>query len=300
MHGPPGDMIEALGGVAYKVDFGVVDAELAPYLTGVKSYHVRLPAGVHNEFFFPAWSAIRIQTYGEKWSIKLGDCEYDPVPPEAIFGPTSVTGFARVSTGQVVEINLLPRGWARLTSLSAHSLANRGADLSSILPQLSGKLRERLLSAGSFEEEARVFQDVLKDAIMAARPEPREIAQSQDLLLDPAIQTVESAVEALAIPHWRFARISKRYFGFTPKLLMRRARFMRTILQIRGSGTTDWASVVDEAYVDQSHFIRDCHDFLGMTPGQFTARFHPIAQAAFDAREKQMGNRHHLLPDAEA
>lgn len=133
----------------------------------------------------------------------------------------------------------------------------------------------------------------------AAPPEHPEVAMIEDMLLDPKIVSVEQATAALGWQDWQFARFVRRHFGFTPKLLMRRARFIRTILPLRNSQSTSWASMIDPAYTDQSHFIRDCHDFLDMTPSQFMARFQPIASASFTERERVLGKQHHLLSDTD-
>lgn len=296
MKGPPPEMIETSAGVAFKVDFHQPRAELSPFLGGINSYHTRVAPGVvHQEIFQPAWGCLRFQPYGDDWSMRYGAIDCRPVPRAAVFGPTSKAGVATVATGQLIQIDLLPRGWARLIDRSAFTLANRGVALETLLPELARTLSQRLREAEDFAAEAKALETIIGAAVLSAPAEPAEVAAIQEVLADRDTGRVEDAVQALGIPQWQFARIAKTYFGFTPKLLMRRARFMRTIMQIREQGAPDWSAIVDDAYTDQSHFIRDCRDFLDMTPGQFAARFQPIALAAFDEREAKVGDRHHLV-----
>jgi len=117
------------------------------------------------------------------------------------------------------------------------------------------------------------------------------------MLGDPDIRTVEQAMAGVGMEDWRFARFVRRHFGFTPKMLMRRARFIRSLLAIRDNPGQGWAAVLDEAYVDQSHFIRDCRDFLDMTPGQFAVRYQPVAEASYHERTRILGDPHHVLQD---
>lgn len=297
---PPEDMVESRPGVAHKVDYGMPGAELAPYLGGFHSFHTRIDPGLHHEeMFMPAWTAIRVQTYGNDWSMRVGGKNFDPVPRLALFGPSTYAGTATVSTGHIIGTYLLPRAWARLIKSPAHSYANRIVPMEEVLGEDALELGRRLQAAEGFENQVADFEAVLLARLHRCPPEPPEIAAIEAILLDPEVNTVEDATCNLGMPNWQFARFVKQHFGFTPKVLMRRARFMRTILKIRETMDQSWATLVDEAYTDQSHFIRDCRDFLDMTPGQFAARYQPIAHAAFTTRANVFGNRHHLLPEGD-
>ena len=78
-------------------------------------------------------------------------------------------------------------------------------------------------------------------------------------------------------------RLTKRYFGFPPKVLMRRARFLRALTAMLLSPREE-AAAVPRGYHDASHFIRDGHHFLGTTPRRFAANEMPYLRAALRAR----------------
>ena len=69
-------------------------------------------------------------------------------------------------------------------------------------------------------------------------------------------------------------------FGFAPKRLLRRQRFLDTLGQVRTQPDAKFIALLDERYFDQSHFIRDFREFMGMTPREFLACPRDIFQVA--------------------
>ncbi len=287
--------------VGYRIDYAAPSPDLAPYLGGFHGYHIWIGPGVeHDEIFLPSWGSIRFQTHGGDWSMRVGTRDHNPVPRAALFGPSSHAGVARVSTGHIIGCYLLPRGWMRLIGAPANKLADRIVPLGEAWGPEAGVVEAGLRDAPDIEAQKTIIEDALRTRLAATKAEPPEIAMIETMLRDPDITTVEQATDRLGWQDWQFARFVQRHFGFTPKLLMRRARFMRTILPLKDAHGVPWATMIDAAYSDQSHFIRDCHDFLAMTPSQFVARFQPIAAASFTERERVLGNQHHLLPEGDS
>jgi AraC-like DNA-binding protein len=76
----------------------------------------------------------------------------------------------------------------------------------------------------------------------------------------------------------RFIEKFSREVGLTPKLYLRIARFERVIERIYSDEHVDWAHIAAEhGYSDQSHLIRDFHEFAGLTPGAYFERRGPAA-----------------------
>ena len=88
------------------------------------------------------------------------------------------------------------------------------------------------------------------------------------LLAESPPITVDAAAAELECTHARFFGSQCR-LRFRPKLLLRRARFLRTLTRLEEDPQANWVDVLDLGYHDQSHFIRDAHEFLGMAPGDF-------------------------------
>lgn len=286
---------EAIG---YQVDFAPASPPLLPYLGGYHSFHTRVPPGLlHEELVLPAWINVQVQTQGGEWGIRVAGRSFDPLPRLMVTGPTSSAQFCRLITGHIIGVYLMPRGWARLVGGDASKIADRIVDMSTILGPDAEALGEAVMAAPDFAGQVAAFEAIFSRRLAESKPEPPQIAQIEAMLLNPEVRSVEDATDVLGMPNWQFARFVRRHFGFTPKMLMRRARFIRTIVQIREAKGQGWAMLVDEAYTDQSHFIRDCRDFLEMTPTQFANRFQPVALASMAERTRILGDPHHVLQD---
>lgn len=284
--------------IGYRVEFAAASPPLLPYLGGYHSFHTEVAAGVlHEEMVLPAWINVQVQTRGGDWGIRVAGRSFDPLPRLMITGPTSSAQFCRVITGHIIGVYLMPRGWARLVGGDASKIADQIVDMRTILGSDADELGAAVLAAPDFAGQVAAFEAVFSRRLAQSKPEPSQIVEIEALLLDPDIRSVEEVTERLGMPNWQFARFVRRNFGFTPKMLMRRARFIRTIVQIREAKGQGWATLVDEAYTDQSHFIRDCRDFLEMTPTRFAAKFQPVAHAGMVERTRILGDPHHVLQD---
>jgi hypothetical protein len=75
--------------------------------------------------------------------------------------------------------------------------------------------------------------------------------------------------------------------AITPKLLMRRQRFMRslTTFMLDRAGRP-WTEAMDAHYHDQAQFTREFRDFMTMNPSEYAALDHPILTSFMEARAK--------------
>ena len=61
-------------------------------------------------------------------------------------------------------------------------------------------------------------------------------------------------------------RVCLRAFGFPPKRLLRRERFLETLGQVRTAVGRSLDTALGVEYYDQPHFYRDFREFMGMSP----------------------------------
>jgi len=85
-------------------------------------------------------------------------------------------------------------------------------------------------------------------------------------------------------------RVCRRYFGFAPKLLMRRQRFMRSLTAFMLREGSRWTEAMDRDYHDQAQFTREFRQFMTMNPSDYAALDHPILSAFMEARAKIWGS----------
>ena len=139
--------------------------------------------------------------------------------------------------------------------------------------------------------EARRIDACLLD-LLAKRP-PHEdearIRAAHSALTDEAVAAVTELAERLGISSRSLERLSLRAFGFSPKLLLRRQRFLRSLAQFMLDPSLTWIKTLDFHYVDQAHFVRDFRRFMGMTPRRYGTLDHPLMRAAAHGRTAAAG-----------
>ena len=106
-----------------------------------------------------------------------------------------------------------------------------------------------------------------------ARPDPLEveIENLHEALADPDISSVADLADATGISQQRLERLCRTVFGFPPKRLLRRQRFLRTLGSVMMDPELKWSAALDDQYFDQAHFNRDFQEFMGMSPSRYLA-----------------------------
>ena len=185
----------------------------------------------------------------------------------------------------LVGIGLLPMGWARLFGGDVSHYANRAVPLDQVdrgAPALCAAL-------GEGDSPLAVCEAWLTERLDRTCPVDPRIAQLYDLIHDPSVARTEEIAAALEMTPRALAGFTRRHFGFTPKLLVRRSRFVRALSLVL-SAPGDSAEVLGQAgYWDRSHFLRDSHLFLGCSIREFNRRRGPLNAMAMAARAAALG-----------
>jgi AraC-like DNA-binding protein len=259
-------------------------------------YFVDIPAGAGplEDLLHPEWANVRFSLSG-RWATRIGGIDYDPAPAAALFGPTSAAGVVRGEGGMVLGVGLLPLGWARFIAAPASQMANKVEPLATVL---GDRAEETLTALRQAPDDAAcvAILDALFGALDAAGP-PLEpvLLKAHERLLDPAVDTVAALASALALSPRHLTRLSLRMFGFPPKLLIRRQRFLRTLHALREHPNAALGDLIDDGYFDQSHFTRDFHLFMGMSPSRYFALPHLLLGPAARERMAALGTSYQGL-----
>ena len=264
------------------------DARLGGYVTGYHRYRIGgAPGRRIADVFYPAWINLRFTLAAEGgWSVRIGRFAPVAVPEAAAFGPTSHAGYVDVSRGEMVGIGLSPLGWARLFDGDAKAIADRVVPLSTVTDCADAILAS--LRAGA--DPVALFDTWLLSRLAASAAEPPALGAIFAALADPAIDDVTSLAARVALPPRRLLELTRHAFGFTPKLLLRRARFLRALMAASQTDRGGWSDAVrDAGYYDQSHFHRDCQLFLGTSLSAFMGMERPLNRASMIARAATLG-----------
>lgn len=209
----------------------------------------------------------------------------------AATGPSCEAVRFVVGATRLWGVGLLPLGWAKFVRAEAALYANAVIDGESH-PVLAPF---RPLSATLFGAEpdcdaefARIADHFLARLNQPVADEERIVA-IHEALVDPEISSVAALVERIGGTPRTVERICRRVFGFSPKVLLRRQRFMRSLAQFMLDPAIKWSGAIDGSYYDQAQFVRDCKDFMGMTPRQYAAMEKPILTAVMHERARTAG-----------
>ncbi len=251
-------------------------------------YFVEVPPGAHLDHLHPEWANVRFVIDGD-WTWRLSEDAPWFSAPAGLWGPTDRTGTIRTDGGLVIGFGLTPLGWSRLIGESAEPYANAAVDFGDLWGEAAGQMLADLLARS--DDAARV-------AALDGRLEARAAAAP---IVDPAVQRAANALFTgdirstavfagqAGVSTRTLDRLCRKVFGFAPKRLLRRQRFLRTLEQIGGQLDRPLNTLLDEGYVDQAHFTREFRAFMGMTPSAYYNLPREVLRRAAESRRAVIG-----------
>lgn len=286
-------MMKQVTGDAVTVRFFMPSPELAPYFTTYYLTEVKVPETEEVEdWLHPEWANVRFPQ-SANMRAAVGSDSLARAPDMIATGPTSLAGHFVSGPFRNWGIGIQPLGWARFCQGPAADLADRYCDGSTSAAFAAFRPLAGQLYAGAPDpagEAARI--DAFLLSLLAKHPPAEDEARiraAHAALMDHEIGSVGELAERLGMSARSLERLSLRAFGFSPKLLLRRQRFLRSLAQFMLDPSLTWISTLDWQYVDQAHFVRDFKRFMGMNPSQYAAREHPVLRAAARARAAAAG-----------
>jgi AraC-like DNA-binding protein len=292
--------MHAESGKAITIRFALPSAELAPYVTTYYLTEVVAPPSepVLEDYLHPEWPNLRFVEAETSW-FAIGDQPLIECPAFAVTGPTSRATRLRVASGRSWGIGLLPLGWASLMGAPAGDYADRAVDghedpVFAAFRPLATALAQ---SSGDFAEELAIIEAHMASLAPNASVDEMAIARINALLVDPQVSSVADMADRASMNVRSLERLCKRAFGFTPKLLLRRQRFLRSLSRFMLDPSLKWLSTLDSQYHDQAHFVRDFRRFMGMSPSAYAKLDKPLLMAAVRARTAIAGEAMQVLHD---
>lgn len=272
------------------VRFFRLSEPLQPYFTALYLTVIDTGEGRVSDYLHPEWAAMRF-TEGPPPLACLGPGPLAEQWPFVAGGPTSVATHFAVTTSRIWGLGLQPAGWAKFASGDASALANRTVDgsahpafalFAAILPRL-------LACQGDDDTKAALIDEHLMRHIDRPVPREEEIRALQDALRDPRVGEVSALQARLGMSVKSLERFCRRYFGFTPKVLLRRQRFVRSLAQFMLDPSLSWIDALDGQYHDQAQFVREFRAFMGLSPSEYARAPHPIVQPIMQQRMADQG-----------
>lgn len=280
-------------GVALRVERPAAD--LQPLFT---DYVVSAPDGAGSSdartLIMPGWPTVRLAVTRDTTSIRIGPRRYDTPPRAALMGTSSRTADIVTNGGIFVTIGITPLGWSRLSRLSGDSVRDRLIPLSDVIASRAvTQLCKDVGNSDLARDLPALLDDFWRAHLLAPCDKEDMIRGLTRIIVEGATEDIATASEMLDISPNTLRRLSTRFFGFPPKLLLVRARFTQSMIRMMlAEGRSDY-SIIAASYFDKSHFLRDAHRFLGTTPRRFLRHDHRLMAAYFRAQRAVFG-RHPL------
>lgn len=188
-------------------------------------------------------------------------------------------------------VGILPLGWAKFIRTDAAEWADVLADghAAPALEEFS-ELAHGLFQGGADVEGelARLNAFFLARQNLPVTDEAR-ILSIHTALIDPEVDSVAMLVDRAGASQRTVERVCRRAFGFPPKLLPRRQRFLRSLAKYVLDPSLKWIGALDSQYHDQAQFVRDFKQFMGMSPRQYGLLDKPILTAVMRERARFAG-----------
>ncbi|MCJ2180778.1 AraC family transcriptional regulator [Novosphingobium album (ex Hu et al. 2023)] len=274
------------------IQYCPVPENLAPYI-GAVFYCDFQQAGSDrlHDILFPAWGSLRFQ-YGSLWHAEMDQGAQTVESRFVVAGPrTRQLGFS-MGTGRQWGIRLRPLGWAALTGVPADAYADRIADgdtdetFARFRPLYDLLAADDALPGLQFDRFMAFLEALPKQSVLHAHL----VASVEAALADPDVRTAAEMAERAGCKQRTLERACRAIFGFTPKMLVRRHRFLRSLEHYASNPARRWVGAMDQGYHDQAQFVRDFRAFMGMTPREYAALDKPVMDLLMRERLRGNGN----------
>ena len=263
---------------------------LRPYLSTIYLTEVAVADGARVEdYLHPEWANLRFVD-GDLPLAAIGGGPAAAAPRFVATGPTSKATYFAAGNMRAWGIGVLPMGWAKFMPLPADTLADRLCD-GAAHPAFArfAPLAEQLQQINDIEAAAALIDTHFCALLADAPPDDPAILAAHAALVDENLSSVADLSARLGLSERSTERLCHRAFGFSPKLLLRRQRFLRSLARFMLDPSMAWVDTMDHHYYDQAQFTRDFQRFMGMSPRDYAARPKPILGAAALARTAAAG-----------
>jgi len=275
-----------------RVRFHPPPAELRRYFTTFYVAAWDVPDGVQStDYLLPKRANLRFHSGGLHMAEPLSRKRMEPTA-FPVTGPTTQTIRFTVGSSRMWGVGFLPLGWAKFVRANATDYANVAIDgfadpaFARFVPLANSLFGDRPDETGELERICAHFLAMIDEPV----EEERRIVAIHAALVDPDVSTVGDLVAKLGASQRTVERTCHRAFGFSPKLLLRRQRFMRSLTDFMLDPTLKWIGAMDSHYHDQAQFVRDFRQFIGMSPRQYASLPKPLIAAVMRERARTAGS----------
>lgn len=246
--------------------------------------------------FLPSPAMITVLLDAGEVSVSIRNRSYAAVPTVSIWGATSHAMRTVTRGGIIVGVGLTALGWSRLTGMPADQHANTLGALAGVIGTAASARLCGTLDGLDTDADIAPALDRMLPPLFAHHQSDAALVQALEVLvLTEGIIGVADVAERLDISTRELRQLANRHFGMPSKMLLSRARFVRSYARWMMLGELPSYAGIDSSYFDASHFLRDAQTYLGMTPRRFASQDIAYLRASLYARSAVIGSPAHTL-----
>lgn len=171
----------------------------------------------------------------------------------------------------IVQVPFFPGVLFGLTGIPFWELRDKSLELDLIFPQETKVVDQKLLEAKSYVEMTTIVNEFFillfrSKSKVSKSPFERVLPFFNDAFDEKKIVLL---ADQACLSLRQFERLSKNYFGVSPKTMMRINRFSESFILKNLHPEYSWFDVaISCGYADYQHMVRDYVDFAGLKPNK--------------------------------
>ncbi len=262
-------------------------ADLAAYVRRHYVFHAQLPEDfVLIDKLLSETALIRILLSGD-WAAEASPGQWSTFGRILLMGSNGIPWRVRVKGSfLVVGIAFRPSGWTGLFDQPARELADKAAPLGDLWGDLAGRLHDDVAAATDDAGIVEAIERILRERVAAlgTQPPSAAMAKFEEIARNDSTIQVAEAARQVGLSIRQLERQCYATFGHSPKVILRRSRFLDMAQAKRGFSEPSAEQFAALRYFDQSHLNREFRHFFELTPGQFDKVTTPLFTAGLKLR----------------
>lgn len=192
--------------------------------------------------------------------------------------------------GAVDQIGIVfrPTGIHKLFGLPMYEITHSRFDVQDVFGELFGDLEEQLHEMSEEASQIALINRFLMHQAGQISMKQDGIDYAANLLLNKMGNVqIKCILDQIYMSRRKFERHFLKQVGVSPKFYGRIRRYGHVCSLMAGQRKVEWGRILHQVgYYDQSHFIRDFHDFAGMSPSAYLQSNQELAHQLDSAFEE--------------
>lgn len=171
----------------------------------------------------------------------------------------------------IIQVPFYPGALYQLTGIPFNELRDNSVELEFIYPTETREVNQKLQEAKSYPQMIDIV-----DAFLTKLYNKKSTHNSHrfdriiHLMCQPqSVESINWLADQACLSIRQFERLSHNYFGVSPKMMTRIARFSSSYIMRNKHPEYPWLDIALACgYEDYQHMVRDYQDFAGNTPTQ--------------------------------